>query len=159
MQLDPDVADAMEVKTALVGLQLPAFGVLPLERVEPCACLEPREPRCLAALAALKEPLEGLVEAPERAPAHRHAECQDLGSDLAKLGQRPALLDVADRSALPLPGTAALLEGRIVKFALEPQRAIECVRLLDRRIGPELVGPTLAHPSSVEIGCDIPPRK
>ena len=154
VQTHLDVADSVDAESPGVLIDCPALGVVPLERDKRARSLEPWEPRLLSGLASPEEPLEGLIQPKQRSPADRHPKAQDVGADRAKLGQLLGLVEVGDRTRVPLPGPSAFFESGVVELSLESEQALDRGQLPARRLKHELVGPAAGHRPKVWPGCN-----
>lgn len=68
-----------------------------------------------------------------------------FGTDHSQQGERPALIEIRDRSLLPGPRTSALFEGGVVKLALEYRQSLEGAPLAASRLEEIAIRAALSH--------------
>jgi hypothetical protein len=120
-----DLTDPLQPQSASVSVETPSNGVLPPHRVPASGGLEPGEAWCLSGPASAVERTEGTIQAFKRPATDNHSVVEDFGPNLSQRGERPALVEVQDRSALPFPGPSAFLQSRVVGLALVAQQPLE----------------------------------
>jgi hypothetical protein len=134
MHPDLDVTQTVKMEATALGIETPPVAVLPLHGVPTAHRLEPRKPWRLTGPTPPVERTERSIETLQRAPTHRYTLVENVGSNLPKIGESAALIEVGDRSAFPRPRPTPILQRRVVQLTLAAQQIIERETLSDRRL-------------------------